>query len=137
MNGHTNLNRTKTMQDRENMGLTSRRDNGAPQPGDDRPSNGNGSELHPDQELVYRLKTAIDQRGRYSFRLDDMAAGFAAGQNISNAAARRAIEDRFTEQMGHSPKEYLDRHYDERRELNQGSNRSFSRQRDNGQDRSR
>ena len=122
------------------------RDTTAPQRGsdarphhDDRQSNGNGStpELHPDQELVYRLKTAIDQRGRYSFRLDDMAAGFAAGQNISNAAARRAIEDRFTEQMGHSPKEYLDRHYDERRELNQGSNRSFSRQRDNGQDRSR
>jgi hypothetical protein len=120
------------MQDRDNTAQA--HTNGTTQAG--RSSNGAGTELHPDQELVYRLKTAIDQRGRYSFRLDDMAAGFAAGQGISNAAARRAIEDRFTQQMGQSPQEYLDRHYDERRELDQSSTRSRP-ERGNGSDRGR
>lgn len=123
------------MQDRDTS--APQRDSDPRQYHDERPTNGTTPELHPDQELVYRLKTAIDQRGRYSFRLDDMAAGFAAGQNISNTAARRAIEDRFTEQMGHSPKQYLDRHYDERRELTQDSTRGRPRSRDNGQDRGR
>jgi len=104
---------------------------------EERQQNGSGRELTPDQELVFRLKTAIDQRGRYSFRLDDMAAGFAAGQKITNAAARRAIEDRFTEQMGHSPKEYLDRHYDERRELGNTVSPVRTRERRNSQDRGR
>lgn len=123
------------MQDREHRDDIPQRNNGAASRGDERSSNGNGSELHPDQELVYRIKSAIDQRGRYSFRLQDMAAGFAAGQNISNAAARRAIEDRFTQQVGRTPQDYLDRHYDERRQHGQESTRT--RQRDHGQDRER
>jgi len=122
------------MQERTNSEQA--RGNDAPQPGDERQRNGNGSELHPDQELVYRIKNAIDSRGRYSFRLADMSAGFAAGQNISNAAARRTIEDRFTEQLGLSPQQYLDRHYSERRQEN-GRESTRPRQRDHGQDRSR
>lgn len=78
--------------------------------------NGSSAQRDPQQDLVYRLKTAIDQRGRYSFRLDDMAAGYAAGQGISASNARRAIEERFTAQFGHSPHEYLEQHYAERRE---------------------
>jgi len=75
-----------------------------------------GQQMNQDQELVYRLKSAIDQRGRYSFRLNDMAAGFAAGQGVSNAEARRSIEDKFTAQLGQSPQEYLDQHYEHRRQ---------------------
>ena len=121
----TQTSTANTMNEKQNSGNTQQR------------GNGNAPELHPDQELVYRLKAAIDQRGRYSFRLNDMAAGFAAGQGISNAAARRAIEDRFTDQVGRSPQEYLDKHYDERRQQGQETVRSRSRQRDRGDDRER
>jgi hypothetical protein len=90
------------------------------EPTDER-SNGSAHETSPqafgpDQELVYRLKSAIDQRGRYSFRLNDMAAGFAAGKQTSNAEARRSIEDKFTEHTGQSPQEYLDHHYAQRQQ---------------------
>lgn len=95
----------------------------------------NGHDLHPDQELVYRLKSAIDQRGRYSFRLDDMASGMAAGRGISNTAARTLIENRFTEQMGMSPQQYLDHHYNEQRR--QGTELETTRARNNGQGRGR
>lgn len=85
----------------------------------ERKTNGQAQELNPDQELVYRLKAAIDSRGRYSFRLQDMTAGFAAGRGVSNTIARQSIEDNFTKQIGLSPKEYLDRHYDELRQQGQ------------------
>jgi hypothetical protein len=74
------------------------------------------SERTPDQALVHRLKTAIDQRGRYAFRLDDMSAGYAAGQGVSFADARKAIEVRFEQEFGRTPHGYLDRHYADRRE---------------------
>jgi hypothetical protein len=64
-----------------------------------------------DQQMVYGLKTAIDQRGRYSYRLNDMALGFAAGKQTSTLAARAEIEDRFTQSIGRSPQEYLNEHY--------------------------
>lgn len=86
-----------------------------PETSPERKPNGQAPDLHPDQELVYRIKSSIDQRGRYSFRLNDMAAGFASGRGVTNTAARTTIENRFTEQMGMTPQEYLDKHYDERR----------------------
>ncbi len=92
-------------------------------------------DLHPDQELVYRIKSSIDQRGRYSFRLGDMAAGFAAGKDVSPTMARHTIENRFKEQLGMSPKEYLDKHYDELRA--QGIEVRPERQRNNGKSRGR
>lgn len=70
-------------------------------------------EMSAEQELVYRLKTAIDSRGRYSFRLSDLSAGYAAGKGISVVAARQEIENEFSRQTGHSPQEYLDKHYQE------------------------
>ena len=73
-------------------------------------------ERTPEQDLVHRLKTAIDQRGRYAFRLDDMSSGYAAGQGIPFADARKAIEARFEQEFGRIPHAYLDRHYAERRE---------------------
>lgn len=73
-------------------------------------------ERTPDQDLVHRLKTAIDQRGRYAFRLDDMAHGYAAGQSVSFADARKAIEARFEQEFGRTPHAYLDRHYANQRE---------------------
>ena len=88
----------------------------------------NGHDLHPDQELAYRLKSAIDQKGRYSFRLNDLAAGFASGRNVSHTMARQTIEKQFSEQMGMSPQEYLDRHYAERRQKLQEIERSRSTQ---------
>ena len=66
-------------------------------------------ERTPDQDLVHRLKTAIDQRGRYAFRLDDMAHGYAAGQGVSFTEARKVIEMRFEQEFGRTPHAYLDR----------------------------
>lgn len=88
------------------------------------PTQGQPPELRPEQELDYRLKGAIDQRGRYSFRLDDMAAGFAAGRNVTHAEARKSIEDSFTRQFGQRPQDYLDQHYDQRREMAREASRN-------------
>lgn len=91
-----------------------------------------GQELLPEHELACRLKAAIDARGRYSFRLADMASGLAAGRNIPHAVARKTIEDNFARQFGHSPQEYLDQHYEQRRELGLAPSRSPQRSQGRG-----
>ena len=123
------------MQDRNNM-APERSPETSPTP--EHKSNGQATEatdLHPDQELVYRIKSSIDHRGRYSFRLNDMAAGFASGRHVTPTMARQTIEKQFMEQLGLSPQQYLDKHYDERRE--QGLEVRPSRQRNRSQDRGR
>jgi hypothetical protein len=42
--------------------------------------------------------------------------GYAAGQGIPFAEARKAIEARFEQEFGRTPHGYLDRHYADRRE---------------------
>lgn len=70
--------------------------------------------LHSEErELVSRLKAIIDRNGRYSYRLDDMAAGFAAGRGVSPVAARMEIEDQFVKTYQRSPKEYMEQRYQE------------------------
>lgn len=79
-----------------------------------------GADLSPAMmKLVYKLKGAIDQRGRYAFRLNDMAAGFAAGQGVSAMKARSEIERAFTGAFGQSTQAYLDNHYNQLRESGQ------------------
>jgi len=89
------------------------------------PVNGRARESDPKEELSFRLKLAIDQGGKFKFRLNDMAAGFAAGRNTTNAHARRTIEDGFAERFGLSPHEYLKQGFEAR-----------NRERENGQSRS-
>jgi hypothetical protein len=67
-------------------------------------------------DMVYKLKTAIDQRGRYAYRLNDMASGFAAGRGVTPMEARAEIETSFRKTFGKSPQEYLDAHYEQLRE---------------------
>lgn len=69
-----------------------------------------------EQDMLYRLKSAIDGRGRYAYRLNDMASGYAAAKNLPATVARMEIEKKFTDQFGKTPQEYLDRHYQEMRE---------------------
>ena len=83
----------------------------------------------PEQEMLYKLKAAIDQRGRYAYRLNDMAAGYAAGRGISAMTARIEIENRFAETFGHSPHKYLEYHYDQLRENGQLRRRPGDRER--------
>jgi len=66
-----------------------------------------------ERELASRLKAVIDRSGRYSYRLDDMAAGFAAGRDITPIKARAEIERHFKSVYSVSPKEYMDRRYHE------------------------
>lgn len=70
----------------------------------------------PEQSLVHRLRGAIDKSGRYSHRLNDMTAGYSAGQGVPFTEARKAIEEKFATEVGMSPHQYLDRHYATRRE---------------------
>jgi hypothetical protein len=93
------------------------------------------TELSSEQELVFRVKSAIDQKGRYDFRLNDMAAGYAAAQGVSHATARRDIEGHFTDQVGLSPHEYLERHFQEKNRDKRENSHSGRRERD--QDRER
>ncbi len=82
-----------------------------------------------ERELASRLKNAIDQNGRYRFRLQDMTAGFAAGRNVPAIEARGQIEDMFTETYRCTPHEYLDRYY-------KRVNERMDRKRQNGPSRS-
>lgn len=132
MNGQLNQNTKNIMQDQNK---TTPEISPETPPALERKPNGHAPDLHPDQELVYRIKSSIDQRGRYSFRLADMSAGFASGRNVSPTMARQTIEKSFIEQLGLTPQQYLDKHYDERRE--QGLEVRPSRQRNRNQDRGR
>ena len=67
-----------------------------------------------ERELASRLRATIDRNGRYSYRLDDMAAGFAAGRGISPTEARRNIENVFQTTYSRSPKEYMDQRFKDR-----------------------
>lgn len=73
-------------------------------------------ERTPDQHLVHRLRGAIDKTGRYSYRLNDMAAGYGAARGVKASEARQGIEQIFTQEFGMSPHQYLDRHYALQRE---------------------
>ena len=85
--------------------------------------------MTPEDELVYRLKTGMDNSGRFKFALNDMAMGLAVGSGVTHAEARKNIEDRFAARMGQSPLEYLDRHYAQRKQNDLGK--------DNGRGRGR
>lgn len=65
--------------------------------------------------VAYRIQNAIDDKGRYAFRLKDMAAGFAAAEGISPMAAKMKVEEIFTQKMNMTPHAYLDQHFDEMR----------------------
>lgn len=67
-----------------------------------------------ERELASRLRSAIDRTGRYSYRLDDMAAGFAAGRGVSPSEARKKIEHQFSATYSCSPKEYMDQRFQEK-----------------------
>ena len=84
----------------------------------------NGAKTNPEQEMILRLKTAIDDRGRYSYRLNDIAAGYAAGKGVSTTQARVHIEESFERQVGQSPQEYLDAHYAQLRQARPREGRS-------------
>ncbi len=80
---------------------------------------GNGSGEKSNQQaierkLVSRLQEAVDDRGRYSYRLKDLAIGYAAGQGCRELAAREKINKTFEQQMGMGLQEYLEEHRLER-----------------------
>lgn len=77
------------------------------------------------QEMVFKLKMAIDERGRYSYRLNDFASGFAAGKGVSVSEARSSIENEFERQIGTSPKQYLDQRFNARK--NNGQDQGMGR----------
>jgi len=77
----------------------------------------------PEVEMVLKLKIAIDDRGRYAYRLKDMAAGYAAASGINRFEAQLEIERKFESTVGCSPKQYLDQHYNMMRGQRNGASR--------------
>lgn len=86
--------------------------NGASNPADQHAKDQDRDRKQAEQDMLYRLKNAIDSKGRYAYRLDDMASGYAAAQGTDSLIARNEIEQKFETSFGRSPKDYLDQHYD-------------------------
>lgn len=73
-----------------------------------------GNNKAAERKVVSRLQEAIDDRGRYAYRLKDLAIGYAAAQGCSEVAAKDKINDLFQDQMGLGMREYLENHRLER-----------------------
>ncbi|MEQ9823221.1 MAG: hypothetical protein ABQ298_02430 [Puniceicoccaceae bacterium] len=69
----------------------------------------------PENELLYSLKSTIDRSGRYNYRLEDFSLGYAAGAGMSSRAAKRELSEKFERQFGLSPKQYLERSFEQNR----------------------
>lgn len=82
-------------------------------------ANLNSVKVDPVHDLVFTIKANIDQHGKYKYRLNDMAMGYAAATGTTSFQAKAEIEDKFTQSFGRSPHEYLERHYNQLRETSQ------------------
>ena len=99
---------------------TSRQTTSAPSPADRSHSQGpSNGQLTADQEMAFRLKQTIDRTGKYSYKLDDMAAGYAAGKGVSVTEAREEIQAKFEQHVGQSPQQYLDQRFEARKARSQ------------------
>ena len=74
--------------------------------------------------LAEEVRRAIDREGRYSDRLDDMAAGFAAGRLCSHFEARQTISERFQQRYEQSMQNCLDAHYKQMKQYGQNERRT-------------
>lgn len=59
-------------------------------------------------KMVSRLQDAIDDKGRYAYRLKDIAIGYAAAKGIKENEAKDEIKATFQKQMGVSLQGYLE-----------------------------
>ena len=75
--------------------------------------------------MAYALKAQIDQYGKYSYRLSDMAIGYAAAAGTNRFAAKAEIENKFQKCFGQSPHDYLQNHYSQRRDASQGRQNGY------------
>ena len=80
-------------------------------------------QLTADQEMAFRLKQTIDRTGKYSYKLDDLAAGYAAGTGVPSAEARAEIQAKFEQHIGKSPQQYLDHRFETRKANSQSRGR--------------
>jgi hypothetical protein len=72
--------------------------------------NADHSQLRTDNKLASRLQDAIDERGRYSYKLKEYALGYAAGAGINEDEAKEKIKAVFEERIGVSIQDYLEQH---------------------------
>lgn len=75
--------------------------------------------IDPVHDMVYTLKSQIDQNGKYKYRLNDMAVGYAAGSGKNRFEAKAEIQDKFEQVVGQSPHDYLQQHYSQMRGVSQ------------------
>ena len=75
--------------------------------GDDKTS-GTSNGQFAEHKMVSRLQDAIDEKGRYAYRLKDIAIGYAAAKGIKENEAKDEIKASFQEKMGVSLQGYLE-----------------------------
>lgn len=68
------------------------------------------SQLRTENKLASRLQDAIDERGRYSYKLKEYALGYAAGAGINEEDAKEKIKAVFQDRIGVSIQDYLEHH---------------------------
>lgn len=67
-----------------------------------------------EKEMAWAIRGSINRSGRYSYEVDRLSLGFAAGKGISTYEARKQVESIFQKEMQLTPKQYLERHRQER-----------------------
>jgi len=78
-------------------------------------------------DMLYKLKSGIDQNGSFKYRLNDLSTGYAAGRGVNAMEARAEIIQKFEKQFGKDPMDYMNDLYQKRQEMTQGNGRSSRR----------
>jgi len=63
-----------------------------------------------ENKLTVALQESVDQRGKYGYKLNDLALGMAAGAGIKEVEAREQIKDIFENSLGVGLQDYLEQH---------------------------
>jgi|GEM_PF-3403094 len=113
------------------MNTSATKTNGKASPEVFRGNEANGTELSPaaqaEQDMLYKLKSGIDQNGSYKYRLNDLSTGFGAGRGINVVDARTEIIEKFEKQFGKDPYKYMNDLFEKRQEMTQSNGRSSGR----------
>ena len=74
------------------------------------PTNATSSGQFAEHKMVSRLQDAVDEKGRYSYQLKDLAIGYAAAKGIKENEAKDEIKATFQKQIGVGLQDYLEQH---------------------------
>lgn len=88
---------------------------------------GHDAKAQAELDMLYKLKSGIDQNGSFKYRLNDLSTGYASGRGINAMEARAEIIQKFEKQFGKDPMDYMNDLYQKRQEMTQSNGRSSGR----------